>query len=410
MAASAGGLAAVVHGRRCRAQLCGQRTHPQGRTVRGGLRAARGVGCGRRARRGDDCTSTTDRRAAGGGAARPRFSRARVFERRDPRAARRQPGQGAGPQRRAALADHVAERLARGEVVGWFRGAMEFGPRALGADRSWPIHETRPCAIGSTPSSRSGKRSGCSRPPSSQSARTNISISTTMRRSCSKPARSARRWICRRSHTWMARPAADGARRHQSAVSRAAASVRAPHRVSDPAQHVVQSAGEPIVCTPVDASCVLSDRISIAWFWRMSWSTGAMCHRRGSSRFATWPRPHRRVEHGLHAAVNESLRGLTRQLAQTLASDDGGILLARMQRLALAAARGPARRGPITDSASASGSRSRETRARSSSRGRKTPPANGAIGRTSRASLARPGREWWSSVNRWPARICSTPR
>ena len=32
----------------------------------------------------------------------------------------------------AALADHVAERLARGEVVGWFRGAMEFGPRALG--------------------------------------------------------------------------------------------------------------------------------------------------------------------------------------------------------------------------------------------------------------------------------------
>ena len=33
----------------------------------------------------------------------------------------------------AALADHVAGRLARGEVVGWFRGAMEFGPRALGA-------------------------------------------------------------------------------------------------------------------------------------------------------------------------------------------------------------------------------------------------------------------------------------
>ena len=32
----------------------------------------------------------------------------------------------------AALADHVADRLARGEVVGWFHGAMEFGPRALG--------------------------------------------------------------------------------------------------------------------------------------------------------------------------------------------------------------------------------------------------------------------------------------
>lgn len=40
--------------------------------------------------------------------------------------------------------------------------------------------------------------------------------------------------------------------------------------------------------------------------------------------------------------MNESLRGLTRQLAETLASDDGGILLARMQRLALAAARRPA--------------------------------------------------------------------
>ncbi|HUE84891.1 MAG TPA: carbamoyltransferase [Vicinamibacterales bacterium] len=33
----------------------------------------------------------------------------------------------------AALCDHVAERLACGEVIGWFRGAMEFGPRALGA-------------------------------------------------------------------------------------------------------------------------------------------------------------------------------------------------------------------------------------------------------------------------------------
>ena len=40
--------------------------------------------------------------------------------------------------------------------------------------------------------------------------------------------------------------------------------------------------------------------------------------------------------------MNESLRGLTRQLARTLASDEGAILLARMQRLALAAARGPA--------------------------------------------------------------------
>ena len=33
----------------------------------------------------------------------------------------------------AALVDAVAARLARGEVVGWFHGQMEFGPRALGS-------------------------------------------------------------------------------------------------------------------------------------------------------------------------------------------------------------------------------------------------------------------------------------
>ena len=31
-----------------------------------------------------------------------------------------------------ALFDHVAERIAEGDVVGWFQGRMEFGPRALG--------------------------------------------------------------------------------------------------------------------------------------------------------------------------------------------------------------------------------------------------------------------------------------
>jgi carbamoyltransferase len=34
--------------------------------------------------------------------------------------------------READLVDAVAARLERGEVVGWFQGAMEFGPRALG--------------------------------------------------------------------------------------------------------------------------------------------------------------------------------------------------------------------------------------------------------------------------------------
>ncbi|PYV09927.1 MAG: hypothetical protein DMG07_22160 [Acidobacteria bacterium] len=33
----------------------------------------------------------------------------------------------------AALVGHVGEELAAGKVVGWFRGRMEFGPRALGA-------------------------------------------------------------------------------------------------------------------------------------------------------------------------------------------------------------------------------------------------------------------------------------
>lgn len=33
----------------------------------------------------------------------------------------------------AGLLDHVADRLAAGQVVGWFQGRMEFGPRALGA-------------------------------------------------------------------------------------------------------------------------------------------------------------------------------------------------------------------------------------------------------------------------------------
>jgi len=36
-------------------------------------------------------------------------------------------------ERPADLADTVADHLARGKVVGWFQGRMEFGPRALGA-------------------------------------------------------------------------------------------------------------------------------------------------------------------------------------------------------------------------------------------------------------------------------------
>jgi carbamoyltransferase len=42
------------------------------------------------------------------------------------------------------LAEYVAGRLAAGEIVGWFQGAMEFGPRALGA-RSILADPRDPC-------------------------------------------------------------------------------------------------------------------------------------------------------------------------------------------------------------------------------------------------------------------------
>ena len=44
---------------------------------------------------------------------------------------------------RGPLLDSVAERIAEGEVVGWFQGRMEWGPRALG-NRSIVSHPGRP--------------------------------------------------------------------------------------------------------------------------------------------------------------------------------------------------------------------------------------------------------------------------
>jgi carbamoyltransferase len=44
---------------------------------------------------------------------------------------------------RAALLDTVAERIAQGDVVGWFQGRMEWGPRALG-NRSIVAHPGLP--------------------------------------------------------------------------------------------------------------------------------------------------------------------------------------------------------------------------------------------------------------------------
>src|SRR5919197_6388932 len=52
---------------------------------------------------------------------------------------------GAGrPSRRLADEDllaHVAGRIAAGDVVGWFQGRMEFGPRALG--NRWIVVDPR---------------------------------------------------------------------------------------------------------------------------------------------------------------------------------------------------------------------------------------------------------------------------
>jgi predicted NodU family carbamoyl transferase len=34
------------------------------------------------------------------------------------------------------------DMLSRGKILGWFQGRMEFGPRALGTARFWPIRAT----------------------------------------------------------------------------------------------------------------------------------------------------------------------------------------------------------------------------------------------------------------------------
>lgn len=39
----------------------------------------------------------------------------------------------------------VAKKIAAGEIIGWFQGRMEFGPRALGAKASSPMHALQKC-------------------------------------------------------------------------------------------------------------------------------------------------------------------------------------------------------------------------------------------------------------------------
>src|SRR4030095_4344762 len=50
---------------------------------------------------------------------------------------------GIGYEKCASITDVAAELLAKGEVVSWFQGRMEFGPRALG-NRSILGHPAQP--------------------------------------------------------------------------------------------------------------------------------------------------------------------------------------------------------------------------------------------------------------------------
>jgi len=61
-----------------------------------------------------------------------------------------------------ALAAQTAEALTAGQVVAWFQGGMEFGPRALGIAASSPIRATSGCVTTSMPSSNGARISALS--------------------------------------------------------------------------------------------------------------------------------------------------------------------------------------------------------------------------------------------------------
>ena len=54
----------------------------------------------------------------------------------------------------------AASLLAEGQIVGWFQGRMEFGPRALAAARCSPTLAAPRCAMCSTGASSTASRSG----------------------------------------------------------------------------------------------------------------------------------------------------------------------------------------------------------------------------------------------------------
>ena len=108
-----------------------QRAHPAGDAVRGGVGAAGGRRLGNRGRRG------APRLAPGARAAARRSRWSTPTGGRSTRRTSARPRSPLPASTRERLDDDalfalVAERIAAGDVVGWFQGRMEFGPRALG--------------------------------------------------------------------------------------------------------------------------------------------------------------------------------------------------------------------------------------------------------------------------------------
>ena len=130
--APAHGLDEPLPRRRRRAERRRERAHPARDAVRRRLRPAGGGRLRHRGRRRVLRLEPGARQAARlRDGARVHRARSTPTPRREAAVARRR------LRRRERLDDdelfaHVAERIAEGDVVGWFQGRMEFGPRALG--------------------------------------------------------------------------------------------------------------------------------------------------------------------------------------------------------------------------------------------------------------------------------------
>ena len=120
----------LPRGRR-RAERRRQRAHPAGDRVRGRLRAAGGGRLRHRGRRRVLRLEPGARQPARlrDGA---RVHRARSSPTTRPRPRSAPPASSPSGWTTRSSSTHVAERIAEGDVVGWFQGRMEFGPRALG--------------------------------------------------------------------------------------------------------------------------------------------------------------------------------------------------------------------------------------------------------------------------------------